>query len=79
MKLSHSNRPPNLAVEVDLPHQGRVRGMGIVPGVTVIVGGGFHGKSTLLKALEAGVYNKVRGGIMITGFRVSRVWTLFQK
>jgi predicted ABC-class ATPase len=33
--------------------------MGIGPGVTLIVGGGFHGKSTLLKALEAGVTNKV--------------------
>jgi predicted ABC-class ATPase len=31
--------------------------MGVRPGVTLIVGGGFHGKSTLLKALEAGVYN----------------------
>ena len=32
--------------------------MGLRQGVTLIVGGGFHGKSTLLEALEAGVYNK---------------------
>jgi hypothetical protein len=41
-------------------HAGRLRGMGVRQGVTLIVGGGFHGKSTLLEALEAGVYNKVR-------------------
>jgi predicted ATPase len=33
--------------------------MGIKQGITLIAGGGFHGKSTLLQALEAGVYNKV--------------------
>ena len=49
--------PPELAVEVELPNRGRVRGMGIPEGVTLIVGGGFHGKSTLLRALELGVYN----------------------
>ena len=51
--------PPDLALTVALPHAGAVRGMGVRRGVTLIVGGGFHGKSTLLKALEAGVYNKV--------------------
>ncbi|WIA16375.1 hypothetical protein OEZ85_013071 [Tetradesmus obliquus] len=51
--------PASLAVEVALPHRGRVRGMGIKQGITLIAGGGFHGKSTLLQALEAGVYNKV--------------------
>jgi predicted ABC-class ATPase len=49
--------PPSLRVEVELPNAGRVSGMGIPEGVTLIVGGGFHGKSTLLKALERGVYN----------------------
>jgi len=52
--------PPSLEVEVRLPNCGVVRGMGIGPGVSLVVGGGFHGKSTLLKALEAGVTNKVR-------------------
>lgn len=35
--------------------------MGIAEGVTLIVGGGFHGKSTLLHAIEVGVYNHVHG------------------
>ena len=44
-----------------LPHKGTVQGMGIKKGVTLIVGGGYHGKSTLLKALELGVYNHIAG------------------
>ena len=35
--------------------------MGIPEGITLIVGGGYHGKSTLLKALELGVYNHIKG------------------
>jgi predicted ABC-class ATPase len=53
--------PASLAVEVDVPHAGRLRGMGIPAGVTLIVGGGYHGKSTLLAALELGVYDHVHG------------------
>lgn len=49
--------PDSLRVEFDLPHAGRVSGMGLRQGVNLIVGGGFHGKSTLLHALERGVYN----------------------
>ena len=49
--------PESLRVTVELPNAGTVRGMGIPEGVTLIVGGGFHGKSTLLNALERGVYN----------------------
>jgi predicted ABC-class ATPase len=49
--------PPELAITIDLPHAGAVRGTGIPRGVTLIVGGGFHGKSTLLNAIEHGVYN----------------------
>ncbi len=49
--------PPEMRVEVDLPNAGSITGMAIPPGVTLIVGGGFHGKSTLLRALEAGVYD----------------------
>lgn len=51
--------PANLSVELTLPNRGKVRGLGIRSGVMLIVGGGFHGKTTLLKAIEAGVYNKV--------------------
>ena len=49
--------PPQMQVEVTLPNAGPVAGMGIPSGITLIVGGGYHGKSTLLKALERGVYN----------------------
>lgn len=35
--------------------------MGIPKGVTLIVGGGFHGKSTLLNAIQLGVYNHSPG------------------
>lgn len=49
--------PPQFEVEFSLPNAGAVRGTGIAAGVTLIVGGGFHGKSTLLNALEMGVYN----------------------
>jgi len=51
--------PENLTVEVDLPNAGLVSGMGIPKGVTLVVGGGYHGKSTLLNALSMGVYNHV--------------------
>jgi predicted ABC-class ATPase len=53
--------PDSLRVAVDLPHAGTVTGMGVPEGVTLIVGGGFHGKSTLLHALERGVYDHVPG------------------
>jgi predicted ABC-class ATPase len=53
--------PDSLRVEVMLPHAGQVTGMGIPQGVTLIVGGGYHGKSTLLLALERGVYNHIPG------------------
>ncbi|MCR5736479.1 MAG: ABC-ATPase domain-containing protein [Eubacterium sp.] len=53
--------PETMEVEMNLPHFGTMKGMGIPKGITMIVGGGFHGKSTLLKALEVGVYNHVLG------------------
>lgn len=53
--------PASLAVSIDLPHGGKITGMGIKQGITLIVGGGYHGKSTLLKALEMGVYNHIAG------------------
>jgi predicted ABC-class ATPase len=53
--------PESMRVEVELPNRGRVRGMGVPEGITLIVGGGFHGKSTLLRALEFGVYDHVPG------------------
>lgn len=53
--------PESLAVTLQLPRGGTLRGMGIRRGITVIAGGGFHGKSTLLKALERGVYDHIAG------------------
>ena len=53
--------PKSLEVSISLRHKGTIKGMGIPPGVTVIVGGGFHGKSTILNALENGVYNQIPG------------------
>ncbi|WP_028986384.1 ABC-ATPase domain-containing protein [Thermicanus aegyptius] len=54
--------PPSLAVEIPIPHREKpIRGMGIPQGVTLIVGGGYHGKSTLLKAIERGVYPHIPG------------------
>lgn len=55
------NSPETLRVSVDLPHRGTVSGMGVAEGITLIVGGGFHGKSTLLHALQRGVYDHVPG------------------
>lgn len=53
--------PLSLQVSMELPFHGTLTGMGIPKGITLIVGGGYHGKSTLLKALEMGVYNHVAG------------------
>lgn len=49
--------PPSLRVRLTLPHAGEITGLGIPRGVTLITGGGYHGKSTLLRAIERGVYN----------------------
>ena len=53
--------PDSLSVTLELPHRGRITGMGIPCGITLIVGGGYHGKSTLLRALERGVYDHIAG------------------
>lgn len=53
--------PPELRVALDTLHHGEVEGMGIPPGVTVITGGGFHGKTTLLEALQFGVFPHIPG------------------
>ena len=53
--------PEEYRVEVELPNKGLVSGMGVPEGVTLVAGGGFHGKSTLLSALSWGVYDHVPG------------------
>lgn len=53
--------PETLAQTVQLPHTGVVRGTAIPAGVTVIAGGGYHGKSTLLNAIARGIYPHIPG------------------
>lgn len=53
--------PPQLEVVLRRLHGAEVPGMGIPAGVTLLTGGGYHGKSTLLEALELGVYNHIPG------------------
>ncbi len=60
--------PKSLSITIETPKHGPVTGMGIPKGVTLIVGGGYHGKSTLLKAIERGVYNHI--------YRDGREWVV---
>ena len=53
--------PASFKVSMDLPNRGPITGMGIKEGVTLIVGGGYHGKSTLLDAVKFGIYNHIPG------------------
>jgi predicted ABC-class ATPase len=53
--------PASLQVSFHCPNQGEISGMGIPAGITLIVGGGYHGKSTLLRAIALGIYNHIPG------------------
>jgi predicted ABC-class ATPase len=53
--------PKEYQVEFTLPHSGKITGMGVPSGVTLITGGGYHGKSTLLDAISLGIYNHIPG------------------
>ena len=53
--------PDSLSVQFTCPNRGLIEGTGIPFGITLIVGGGYHGKSTLLRAIELGVYNQIPG------------------
>ncbi len=53
--------PESLSIEINLPHAGKITGMGIPKGITLLAGGGYHGKSTLLQSIEMGVYNHIAG------------------
>ncbi|MFM2586872.1 P-loop domain-containing protein [Vibrio sp. TBV020] len=55
------NAPKSLEVSMTTPNQGQITGLGIPKGITLIVGGGFHGKSTLLNAIERSIYNHIPG------------------
>ena len=53
--------PESMRVVIKSPHRGEISGMGIPKGITLFVGGGYHGKSTILQALQNGVYNHIAG------------------
>lgn len=53
--------PSSQQVTIETPNQGAITGLGIKKGITLIVGGGFHGKSTLLSAIERSIYNHIPG------------------
>ena len=58
--------PESLETRIEVPNalpsgETMIKGLGIPKGVTLIVGGGYHGKSTLLKALERCVYAHIPG------------------
>lgn len=55
------NSPESMELTLTLPHAGQIKGMAIREGITLLVGGGYHGKSTLLEALQMGVYNHIAG------------------
>lgn len=53
--------PSSLEVTLQTPNQGAIKGLGVPKGITLIVGGGFHGKSTLLSAIERSIYDHIPG------------------
>jgi len=53
--------PASMERTFELPHRGKISGMAVPEGITLIVGGGYHGKSTLLEAIQMGVYNHIEG------------------
>ncbi|EJY0699317.1 ABC-ATPase domain-containing protein [Vibrio parahaemolyticus] len=53
--------PESLQVTLHAPNKGYITGLGIPKGITLIVGGGFHGKSTLLNAIERSIYDHIPG------------------
>ncbi len=53
--------PPRMEVSLKLANGKEIKGLGIPRGITLITGGGFHGKSTLLNAIQAGIYDHVAG------------------
>lgn len=53
--------PESLRVRFETPYSGSISGMGIPKGVTLVTGGGYHGKSTLLRAIECGIWSHIPG------------------
>ena len=53
--------PSEMEVTFQFPNGSSVIGMGVRKGITLLTGGGFHGKSTLLEAIQLGIYNHIPG------------------
>lgn len=53
--------PDSMRVVLEAPNAGPIEGLGIPEGITLVTGGGFHGKSTLLRAIQDGVWNHAPG------------------
>lgn len=53
--------PRTVELSLRHPEGGSLRGLGLPEGVTLVVGGGYHGKSTLLEAMQRGVYDHAPG------------------
>ena len=54
--------PSSMEIDIITPNKGKVTGLGIKKGITLIVGGSFHGKSTLLNAMQSVLsYNHIPG------------------
>jgi hypothetical protein len=60
-ELPKDDSVPFISPEVDEINVLGIKGMGIKKGVTIITGGGYSGKSTLLSAISLGVYNHISG------------------
>ena len=60
-KLAKYVKNPNISRSCNNDDEFTVVGMVVPKGITLIVGGGYHGKSTMLRAIMSGVYNKILG------------------
>lgn len=69
--------PSNMCIQIPFSDGTKISGMAIKHGVTVITGGAYSGKSTLLDAIEMGIYNHVLGDgreYVITDDRALKVY-----
>ncbi len=61
IEMQNFQSPKTLQVDIPLSGNQIIQGMAIKEGITCITGGGYHGKSTLLQAILAGVYAHIPG------------------